>query len=112
MLTLSIPHGRGQRGGQVLDELFLGDAARRLATGLGLLLLAAIAALAAIRQARRSGSPWIPQRGPLGITLAVTPVAIGIIFSAVWGGIGAVVFAIVAMAISGLVALLHFVRST
>jgi hypothetical protein len=96
----------------MLDELLFGDPTRRLTTGLILLLVAAVAGLAAVRRARRSGSPWIPQRGLLALTVVLTPYGIGLIFSSVWGGIGAVVFMVVAMAICGAVALISFARST
>jgi hypothetical protein len=96
----------------MLDELLFGDPSRRLATGLTVLLVAAIAAVVAVRRARRSGLRWIPQRGILGVTLLLTPYGIGLIFSAVWDGIGVVVFMLVAMAICGVVALVSFARST
>ncbi|MGZ8513871.1 MAG: hypothetical protein ACXW4H_02240 [Candidatus Limnocylindrales bacterium] len=96
----------------MLDELLFGDPIRRLATGLTLLIVAAIAAIAAVRRARRSGSRWIPQRGVLGVTLLLTPYGIGLIFSAVWDGVGVIVLAVVAMAMCGLVALNSFARGT
>ncbi|HEY6012818.1 MAG TPA: hypothetical protein VIU37_02385 [Candidatus Limnocylindrales bacterium] len=96
----------------MLDELLFGDSSRRLATGLTLLLVAAIAAVVAARRARRSGLRWVPQRGLLGVTLLLTPYGIGLILSAIWDGIGVVVFMVVAMAICGVVAMVSYARST
>ena len=96
----------------MLDDLLFGDPGRRLATGLSLLLVAGVSGIAAVRRARRAGSRWIPQRGLLGVTLALTPYGIGLIISSVWDGLGVVVYGVVAMAICGVVALISFARGT
>ena len=96
----------------MLDEVLFGDPGRRLATGLSVLLVAAIAGIVAVRRARRSGSRSIPQRGLLGLSILLTPSGIGLLFSTVWDGIGAVVYVVVAMAICGVVAAISFARST
>jgi hypothetical protein len=94
----------------MLDDLLLGDPARTLANGLTLLLIAGVAALVAARRAQRSGSTVITQRLTLFVPVSFTPLGMGILFGAVWGVLGALVFVVVAMAVFGVAVLVLLAR--
>jgi hypothetical protein len=93
----------------VLDQMLLGDPVRRLAFGLTLLLLAG--ALIWLRwHARRPGDSYLDHRTALAVTLSLAPVGLGVVFSAFWGLLGAVVFLVTAMAVCGVGVVVMFVR--
>jgi hypothetical protein len=92
------------------DELLFGDPMRRFAFGSTLLLIAGLAAVAAWWRHRRLGRPLLPQQVTLRIALSVAPVGPGIVFSAFWGLLGALVFFAVAVGVCGVGMLVMLAR--
>lgn len=96
----------------MLDDILLGDPLRRLLFGLSLLLLAALGIGLAHRAARRTGKSLRVQQTGVRVAVTVTPVALGIVFSAFWGLLGAIVFTGVAIAVFGIGVVVLLVRGT
>ena len=85
----------------MLDELLLGDPMRRFAFGLALLLIAGLILILADRRAHRARASILTQRTAIAVALSMAPVGVGVVFSAFWGVLGAIVFLTVAMVVCG-----------
>jgi len=94
----------------MLDELLLGDPTRRFAFGLALLFIAGLSLGLAGRRSRRSGDSLLTQRTEVGVALSLAPVGLGIVFSAFWGLLGAIVFLGIAIAVCGIGVLVMLAR--
>jgi hypothetical protein len=84
-----------------LDQILLGDPARRLAFGAILLLLAGVAAIWLRRHPRRLGDPASAQRSALALVVVLSSVGLGVVFSAYWDLPGVIVLFVVAMIVCG-----------
>jgi fatty-acid desaturase len=93
-----------------LDQILLGDPIRQFAFGLTLLLFAGVGVIWLRWHAHRPGDSYLDHRTALGLTLALVPVGLGVVFSAFWGLLGVIVFLVVAMAVCGVGVLVTFVR--
>ena len=94
----------------MLDELLLGDPSRRIMFGLALLVLTGAALLWIELRVRRLGDSYLSHWTARGLAMSFAPIGVGIMISAVWGGLGVVVFMAVAFIVCGggvLVMLLH-----
>ena len=95
---------------RVLDQMLLGDPIRRLAFGLALLLLAGVGVVWRRWHARRPGDSSFAHRAALGLAVSLSSVGLGVVFSALWGLPGVIVFLVVAMAVSGVGVVVMIVR--
>jgi hypothetical protein len=85
----------------MLDELLLGDPMRRFAFGLALLLIAGLILILADGRAHRARTSILTQRTAIAVALSMASVGVGVVFSAFWGVLGAIVFLTVAMVVCG-----------
>ena len=93
-----------------LDDLLLGDPARRMAFGL-VLLVASAALLAWVEgRVRRRGETYLDHREALALGAAVAPIGAVVMISAPWGLLGAGVFLAVAIVVCGVGAVVMLLR--
>ena len=94
----------------VLGQMLLGDPTRRLVVGLTLLLLAGVGVIWLRWHARRVRDSFVADRDALRLAVPLSSVGLMVVFSAFWGLLGAVVFLVTAMAVSGVGVVVMFVR--
>jgi hypothetical protein len=85
----------------MLDDLLLGDPARRLLIGLLLLALGAASLAWLAWHVRRRGEVYLDHHVVYAVGLIAAPSGIAIALSAPWGPIGAAVFVVVAIVVCG-----------
>lgn len=94
----------------VLDDLLLGDAGRRLAFGLVILLSASAVLFWVEARVRRRGETYLDHRGALAVGAAFAPIGAAVTVSAPWGLLGAGAFVAVAIVVCGAGALVMLLR--
>lgn len=94
----------------VLDDLLLGDSARRLAFGLVLLLVASALLVWVEARVRRRGETYLDHREALALGAAFAPIGVAVMISAPWGPLGPAVFVAVAIVFCGLGAVVMLLR--
>jgi hypothetical protein len=86
----------------VLDELLLGDPARRFAFGLTLAVLASITLAWVEWRVRRRGETYLAHRAMLAFGAAFAPIGVAVMISVPWGLLGVAIFTAVAMVAFGI----------
>jgi hypothetical protein len=93
-----------------LDELLLGDPARRAAFGLALLALSGAALTWVEWEVRRRDRSYLDHHAVLAFGATCAPIGIAVLLSAPFGLVGAGVFLAVAIAACGVGAFVMLVR--
>ena len=94
----------------VLDDLLLGDPARRMAYGLVLLRSRPPSSCGSSGGSAVAGETYLDHREALALGAAFAPVGVAVMISAPWGLLGAAVFVVVAMVACGIGAVVMLMR--